>query len=263
MSIELDICIPVKNRLGFWHQGQWRYLLPKTLESIRSVQAALPGVYIKTYISDFYSDDADVEALCQEILGSEVAFTIHKVNPPFSRGRGLKRAWSLGHAQYIFILDADMTFDESVILHALEHLKMDRAVFPICRRYTDFSHDHWVWGSRGFGMSFFPRKFVMEHGDMMPEYTQWGFEDLHFFHHVCARTCVVRYAEPGLYHSWHPNSEKWKNRFGAYPGMHHVLVRIRARMYRIYKRVVYGATPPPVGQLYEIDPATGQRFFHK
>jgi hypothetical protein len=261
MSEALDICLPVKNRYGFRHRGEWRSLLPHALQSVRQAQEKMPGVTLRVLIADFGSTDVAVERLCHRVLGTAVEYRVAQVRSPFSRGLGLRLAWQLGRAAHIFLVDADMEFSDAVLIRGMEQLSMGVSAFPVFRRYTDPAHTHWVWNTPSFGMAFIPRSMLEQHPGLMPEYTRWGFEDTQFFHRVCALMPVVRYPEPDLCHRWHPDSKKWKNRFGSYPGMNNVFQRMASRSLRLFQRVYYGSYPPLPQQLFEVEPETLEPFY--
>jgi glycosyltransferase involved in cell wall biosynthesis len=205
----LSICVPLKNRSRVMADGHELRLFPNC---VRSIATSLDEtISAELVVADWNSDDWPLDEWLQREAG-ELPVRVIPMEGDFSRGRGRNAAAAAAQGDILLFLDADCLLCAAVVRLGINHLRQDKAFFPVVYCFDGPDHRSGWWEHFGFGNCMVTREIYRKAGGW-PIYQIWGLEDDHFFDRVRAVADVVREAAPGFYHQWHPTDILWKDRY--------------------------------------------------
>lgn len=217
----ISICITCKNRSKLsYHNNVEVTPLPNLVDSLVEI---FEGPFIEDtelVISDWMSTDWPLREWLPPKLDGVIPHRIVDVKSKnFSRGKGRNIAFEFARGDKIFFLDTDMlVLSPRVIISGISAVTKGAVYFPICLSYYDHQHlDGW-WRTTGFGNMMATRKQLRKVGKWQDKKT-WGGEDEQMFIKMARNFPISRKKTPGLYHQWHPESEKHFNKPGFFKRM--------------------------------------------
>jgi hypothetical protein len=208
-SIELSVCVSLKNRSRITHDNQILELFPKCVRSLVGAADQL-GMKsgIELVIADYGSDDWPLVDWLDDATDG-LPFRVVNVEGDFSRGAGLNIAAHNGASGKLFLCDADMIVSHSLISRGLESLEQGRAYFPVALR-LDASGKSAGWEHFGYGNVFVTRDAFTKAGGI-PEFKSWGGEDDVFVGRLRKFVEIDRETFDGFLHQWHPEHCRHEN----------------------------------------------------
>ncbi len=201
----LSICLTVHNRSRFHlPNGQYAPLFPNCLHSIEEAVRHRDDVEI--VISDYHSTDWPLEEWVPQVLKS-IPHQIVNVSERFHSGRGRNIAADHARGEFLFFLDAEMLITPAIVDRGLEHLRANRAYYPICFYFLNPEHSLGFWCEGGKGNCFLKRSWYTMAGKWPcpPSYKQSYNVDQVFFRKMKATGVpIVNERASSYFHQYHP-----------------------------------------------------------
>lgn len=208
-----SICSTIKNRSVVETEHGVRYLFKNFLLSIQQ-SFYKSNLELELVLCDFQSTDVDdLHSYTSSILDNkDIDIKVITLQQKFNRGLGCNTAIEASMHDHILLLDVDMKFDENLFENFIHHVCQNKnAYFPICYTFeNDPTENEGFWLDTGYGNFGILKKSWLDAGKI-PQYNEWGQEDLHFYKKL--KCHKVRDKCKNLIHQWHPSSIEWKNRF--------------------------------------------------
>ncbi|MEM9702778.1 MAG: glycosyltransferase family A protein [Planctomycetota bacterium] len=203
----LSVCVSLKNRSRVTSEHGERALFPNCVSSLAAAAERLrieDGIGpIELIVADFNSDDHPPAAWLPE-AATGLLWTLLRVDGPFCRGRGLNRAITRTAADLVFILEADLLIDRSVLFRAHE-VAAAGGVWSGVFQYLSPEGRRENWEGHGYGPIAAARAMIQAAGGV-PEFESWGGDDDLFYERLTRLTPATRERLPGLRHQWHPHA---------------------------------------------------------
>jgi glycosyltransferase involved in cell wall biosynthesis len=167
----------------------------------KSLQVAIRSHYCEIIVGDWYSTDANVEAIAD---GAKII----KFEGAFNRSRGKNMLAAAAKYDWLLFLDADMLLPEDFMRLANRVISLGADVwFPHCRYYANSHHTIETDFIRTAFGNMLIRRSIFESMNGFREYDDWGKEDVEFYRRLVqinGRYVIVEKNVEGFYHQWHP-----------------------------------------------------------
>lgn len=210
---DLSICITVKNRSRFAIDSKIYELFPNCIDSL--AKQLTPEDNCEIVITDWCSTDWPIRDWIENrIPNIPIHLITIKSSKGFSRGKGRNIAAQHAEGKILFFLDADMLFKSREVITVGMHICSNNigVAFPKGLMQTTPDGNICKQIVTGAG-NFFINKQTFKQTKGIPEYWQWGFEDLDFQKQLIAMNIrIINIQTTNFIHQWHPNNEEWKNK---------------------------------------------------
>lgn len=202
----ISICVGIRNR-----SEQFLNCLVKSLSSCKK------NDFLELSIVDCHSDDvAGLSDLIRKKWNGKIKYT--NSSKPFTRSSSLNDAVKQTINDLLFLCDADMLLPHDFVLQFLRNVDQNKIWFPICFNLNDrakpiIDKQNGVWRPTGHGMVGITKFDYIRVGGLDEIFNKWGGEDNEFFQRCSRNSKIVRERCKGLFHVWHQNDAKFKNKY--------------------------------------------------
>ena len=211
MSIDLSICMTVKD----WSKvdsGQGvRYYLPNTVRAI--ALSLLPGDSVEIVVSDWASTDWPLAEWIHQ-MAVPATVKIVPMDGPFCVGRGKNYSADSATKDMLLFIEGDVLVDREALLDGCAAVAKGLVYFANIWWLTNPEHTEGSFFG-GLGTTFIRKDTFLRSGGF-PEYGSHGMCDVIWHHRVDAQApCLIQNVR-SIQHQWHPREDEWLNRnYGA------------------------------------------------